>query len=73
MIKADAIIRAARGVNIYINGKEVEASVIFGIFCIFATSKTTADEPLPTISPYESPHGDFILSRERPELQICIP
>ena len=73
MIKADAIIRAARGVNIYINGKEVEASVIFGIFRIFATSKTTADEPLPPILSNESPHGDLARIRERPRLQICIP
>ena len=43
------------------------------IFRIFATSKTTADEPSPTIPPYGSPHGDLCLSRERPRLQICIP
>ncbi len=42
-------------------------------FCTFAPSKTTADEPMPTIPSYESLHGDFTLSRERPGLQICIP
>ena len=73
MIKADAIIRAACGVNIYINGKEVEASVIFGIFRIFATSKTTADEPPSYMLSNESPNGDLCLSREHPRLQICIP
>ena len=64
---------STRRVAIYINGKEIEASAIFGIFRIFATSKTTADEPLPTIPPYESPHGDLARIRERPRLQICIP
>jgi hypothetical protein len=42
-------------------------------FRIFATSKTTADEPLPTIPSYESPHGDLACVRGRHQLQICIP
>ena len=33
------------------------------IFRIFATSNNTADEPPPTISPYESPHGDLVRIR----------
>ena len=49
---------STRRVTIYINGKEMEASVIFGIFRIFATSKTTADEPLPTIPSRASPDGE---------------
>ena len=42
-------------------------------FRIFATSKTAADEPPPTILSNESPHGDLARIRERPRLQICIP
>ena len=46
---------STRRVTSYIYGRKVEASVIFGIFRIFATSKTTADEPLPTIPFCASP------------------
>ena len=42
-------------------------------FRIFATSKTTADEPPPYILSNESPHGDLARIRKRHQLQICIP